>query len=84
MAPMILTTKYIHTDEHYYEIVRKNIKKYRLEKKYSQQNLADVAGITRQYITDIENPNRNKHVTIAILGRITDALQIDITKFFIE
>ncbi|CDF20350.1 helix-turn-helix domain protein [Clostridium sp. CAG:609] len=81
---MILTTKYIHTDEHYYEIVRKNIKKYRLEKKYSQQNLADVAGITRQYITDIENPNRNKHVTIAILGRIADALQVDITKFFIE
>ena len=81
---MILTTKYIHTDEHYYEIVRKNIKKYRLERKYSQQNLADVAGITRQYITDIENPNRNKHVTIAILGRIADALQIDITNFFIE
>lgn len=81
---MILTTKYIHTDEHYYEIVRKNIKKYRLEKKYSQQNLADVAGITRQYITDIKNPNRNKHVTIAILGRIADALQVDITKFFIE
>lgn len=84
MVPVILTTKYIHTDEHYYEIVRKNIKKYRLEKKYSQQNLADVAGITRQYITDIENPNRNKHVTIAILGRIADALQVDITKFFIE
>ena len=81
---MILTTKYIHTDEHYYEIVRKNIKKYSLEKKYSQQNLADVAGITRQYITDIENRNRNKHVTIAILGRIADALQVDITKFFIE
>lgn len=84
MISVILTTKYIHTDEHYYEIVRKNIKKYRLEKKYSQQNLADVAGITRQYITDIENPNRNKHVTIAILGRIADALQVDITKFFIE
>lgn len=84
MVPVILTTKYIHTDEHYYEIVRKNIKKYRLEKKYSQQNLADVAGITRQYITDIENPNRNKHVTIAILGRIADALQVDITKFFLE
>lgn len=84
MVSVILTTKYIHTDEHYYEIVRKNIKKYRLEKKYSQQNLADVAGITRQYITDIENPNRNKHVTIAILGRIADALQVDITKFFIK
>ena len=84
MVSVILTTKYIHTDEHYYEIVRKNIKKYRLEKKYSQQNLADVAGITRQYITNIENPNRNKLVTIAILGRIADALQVDITKFFIE
>ncbi len=75
-------TLYIHSDEYYYEIVRKNIKKYRLEKKLTQQQLADLAGISRQYITDIENSNRCKHVTIAILGKIADSLNINIELFF--
>lgn len=70
----MLETVYINTDEHYYTIVRKNIKRYRLLKNYTQQQLADLAGISRQYVTDIENENRNKHVTIAILGRIADSL----------
>ena len=48
----------------------------------TQQELADMAGISRQYITDIENPNRCKHVTIAILGRIADALDMNIELFF--
>lgn len=80
----MLETVYINTDEHYYTIVRKNIKRYRLLKNYTQQQLADLAGISRQYVTDIENENRNKHVTIAILGRIADSLNINIELFFRE
>ncbi len=78
----MIETLYIHTDEYYYEIIRKNIKKYRKEKNLTQQDLADLVGISRQYITDIENENRNKHITIAILGRIADSLNIDIELFF--
>lgn len=74
----------IHTDEYYYEIVRKNIKKYRKEKKLTQQDLADLTGISREYICDIENKSRNKHITIAFLGRIADALKIKISLFFEE
>lgn len=80
----MLETVYIHTDEYYYNIVRKNIKHYRLEKNYTQQQLADLAGISRQYVTDLENENRNKHITIAILGRIADCLNINIELFFRE
>ena len=81
---MIKEALYFHNDEYYYEIVRTNIKKYRLESKLTHQDLADISGVSRQYICDIENKNRNKHITIAILGRIADALNVNIIEFFIK
>ena len=81
---MIRDTLYLHDDEFYYEIIRANIKKFRLEQKLTQQDLADISGVSRQYICDIENNNRNKHITIAILGRIADAMNLNIVEFFIE
>lgn len=78
----MIETVYIHTDEYYYDIIRDTIKKYRKEKNLTQQDLADLAGISRQYVTDIENENRNKHITIAILGRIADAMNVNIELFF--
>ena len=72
----------VHDDEYYYRIIRKNIVKYRKKLNITQQELADMTNVSRQYITDIESNNRNKHLTIAILGRIADAMGIDITKFF--
>ena len=75
---------FLHNDEFYYEVIRKNIKKFRLEKKLTQQDLADLTGLSRQYICDIENKNRNKHLTIAVLGRMADALNLNIIDFFIE
>ena len=74
---------YIHDSEYYYAIIRKNIRKYRLERKLTQQDLADMTEISREYICDIENEHRNKHITIALLGRIAEALNVDIINFFI-
>ena len=73
---------YIHYNEYYYSIIRKNIKKFRLEKNLTQQDLADMTEMSREYICDIENEKRNKHLTIAVLGRISEALKIDIAEFF--
>lgn len=73
---------YIHNDEYYYSIIRKNVKKYRLKQKLTQQNLADMTDMSREYICDIENESRNKHLTIAVLGRIAEALNVDIRNFF--
>ena len=72
----------VHDDEYYYSIIRKNVKKYRKEKRLTQQELADMTDLSREYICDIENESRNKHLTIAVLGRISEALHIDITLFF--
>ena len=73
---------YILDDEYYYSIIRKNVKKFRLKKGLTQQELADMTEMSREYICDIENESRNKHLTIAVLGRIAESLQIDITDFF--
>ena len=73
----------IHDDEYYYKIIRKNIKYFRLQKGLTQQELADMTDLSREYICDIENENRNKHLTIAVLGRIADAMEIHIVNFFV-
>lgn len=72
----------IHDDEYYYKIVRINIKRFRNRKKWTQQKLADMTDLSREYICDIENESRNKHLTIAVLGRIADAMNIHIVNFF--
>jgi len=74
----------IHDDEYYYRIIRKNIRYFRLKKNLTQQQLADMIDMSREYICDIENESRNKHLTIAVLGRIADAMNIHIVNFFIE
>lgn len=75
---------YIHDNEYYYSIIRKNIRKYRLEKNLTQQDLADMTDISREYICDVENERRNKHITISLLGRISEALNVEIINFFID
>lgn len=73
---------YIHDDEYYYTIIRKNMRNFRLEQNLTQQDLADMTELSREYICDIENESRNKHLTISVLGRIAESLKIDIKDFF--
>ena len=72
----------VKSDMHYYDIVRKNIKKYRKEKGYTQQKLADEADMSIDYLAEIESDKRRKTFSLAILGRISDVLEIDIKDFF--
>jgi len=74
----------IHDDEYYYKRLRKNIRYYRKIKQITQQELADITELTREYICDIENEKRNKHPSIAVIGRVADALEIDIMMLFKE
>ena len=75
---------YLHDDEYYYIIARKNIKKFRLELGLTQQDLADLTGLSREYICDIENESRKKHPTVAVLGRIAEALGKTLSDLFID
>lgn len=73
---------YTHDDEYYYTIIRHNIRKYRLQNNLTQQDLADMTDISREYICDIENDKRKKHFTINVIGRISEALNIKIEDLF--
>lgn len=72
----------IHNDMHYYDIVRKNIRKFRKEKGYTQQKLSEEADISMDYLAEIESLKRKKSFSLAVLGRIADTLQVDIKLFF--
>jgi len=74
----------IHDDEYYYKRLRKNIRYYRKIKQITQQELSDITELTREYICDIENEKRNKHPSVAVIGRVADALEIDIMMLFKE
>lgn len=69
-------------NDYYYNIIRKNIKKFRKEKKYTQQQLADKVDLSVDYICEIESPTKKKSFSIVTLGRIADVLETDIKEFF--
>lgn len=71
-----------NSDNYYYDIVRKNIKKYRKEKGYTLQKLAEEAEMSMDYLAEIESEKRKKSFSLAILGRIAEVLDVDIVKFF--
>ncbi len=73
-----------HTDNYYYDIIRKNIRKYRKQKGYTQARLATESDLSTDYICEIESKTKNKSFSIATLTRISDTLDINIEKFFEE
>lgn len=62
--------------------VRKNIRKYRLMRKYTLQELADLTGLTHGYVRDLECPTIDKTPLLETIGKFADALEIDIRQLF--
>ncbi len=60
------------------EIFAENVKKYRKLKGFSQEKLAEVAGLHRTYIAGIESITRN--VSLKNIEKIASALEIDPAK----
>ncbi len=72
----------MHSDTYYFDIIRYNIKKHREAAGLTQQQLADKAGITMNYLAKIESKKMQRGCTVVIIGRIADALDIDIRELF--
>lgn len=71
-------SKIVHDDNYYFDIIRENIKKYRKENKLTQQQLADKCSVTMNYIAKLESKKMKRGVTIPVLGRIANSLNINI------
>lgn len=59
-----------------------NLKKYRIERGYSQEHFAELCGMHRTYISSIERCQRS--ISLENIQRIADALEIDTYKLFLE
>lgn len=58
-----------------------NIKAVRKEKDITVYRLSKITGISRQYLSDLEN-NKAKNPTVSILLSIATALDVDVKKLF--
>lgn len=57
----------------------KKVREIRKKEGVSQEDLADLAGLDRTYISDIENGKRN--VSIETIFKIADALKTTVNEF---
>ena len=51
---------FLYKDMKYYDTVRENIRKYRIEKNYTQSELAEKSDLSVDYINEIESLTKNK------------------------
>lgn len=58
-----------------------NVKAYRLAASYSQEKLAELAGLHRTYISSLEREKRN--VSISNIEQIAKALNIEAYELFL-
>ena len=70
--------------DYYYYIARVNIKKYRKLANMTTQELADKSEFTHQFIRDLESLRLVRRPRLDTLGRIANALGIDIRQLFDE
>lgn len=65
-----------------YDTVRYNIRKYRKEKKMTQQELADAAVLSHGYIREIESFTMASTFSLDAVERIANGLNVEVKKLF--
>ena len=65
-----------------YKEIGLKIAYYRKLKGYSQMKLAEMIDVSRTHLSNIEAPNKPTSVSLDLLFRISEVLDIDIKNFF--
>lgn len=64
------------------KVVGRNLRRYRLERGYSQEAFAEVMGVHRTYMGGVERGERN--LTLQTVEKIADILHVDPVSLLIE
>lgn len=64
------------------KVFASNVKVVRLSKNMTQEKLADLSGLHRTYISDIERGTRS--ISLDNIAKIASALEVDVNKLFIN
>ena len=64
-----------------YNIIGRNLKKYRLLKGYTQRSLSEALNLSESFIAKLES-RTNQTISIDTLLMIAEFLDVDITLFF--
>lgn len=64
------------------EIVARNVRRIRMERGLSQEDLADLVGISRNYVGMIERQENSP--TVVMIERLAKALKVDPVQLFEE
>lgn len=64
------------------ELLKQNIKKYRLSKNLTQEKFSEISGISSDYLSEIERGKRIPSLKRLLL--IAEALEVELYKLFID
>ena len=64
-----------------YDIIRRNIKKYRKEKGITSAQLAEMGGLSHDFIRQIESEKTRYNFSVETLYKISVALDVSLDKF---
>ena len=68
--------KKIKFDDNIYDIIRKNIRKYRKERKMTSAELAEIVGLSHEFIRQIQSDKAAYNFSVETLYRISVALDV--------
>ncbi len=80
---MSKSTKISKTNEFKYIQLGLNIAYYRKLQGYTQEELAELSGISRSHISSIEAPNIIQNVSLEVLFNIASSLNLDPYKLLV-
>jgi transcriptional regulator with XRE-family HTH domain len=69
------------SDDTIYDIIRRNIKKYRKEKGITSAQLAEMVDLSHDFIRQIESEKTRYNFSVETLYKISVALDVSLDKF---
>jgi len=74
----------INFDTEIYDTIRRNIKKYRKEKKLTAAKLAEMVGLSHDFIRQIESEKARYNFSVETFYRISVALGVSLDKMIMK